>query len=413
MSFRPVEQFTIEMRWRIVLCVMMLEVLMPLNPLFAQPFQPGQTYFGVNGYIEYQPGNLPFILSVPHGGHLEPANIPDRNCVGCAYVKDAYTQELARAIREALYLQTGCYPYVVYNLLHRKKLDMNRDILAATDTNPLLNGYWNEYHDFLDSAAMRINQYFGKGLFIDLHGHGHAIQRIELGYLLYDTQLQEPDSILNTPPRISVSSIESLAGNNASNATHAELLRGDEALGTQFANHGYPGVPSLQDPFPQPGDPYFNGGYNTYHHGSSPGGTIDAVQLELYSAIRFDSLQRMAFADSFAVVVLRFLSQHYFPSGIPSFCSPLNTASGELGFLQVRSYPNPASESIYLQLSVQQAHVMMKLEWMDLSGRVFRTDYRPAIDQQLSVADLSAGVYLLRIQRAASRDFMTRIQILR
>lgn len=311
--------------------------------LHAQPYIPGQTYWGTRQYIEYQPGNLPLIISVPHGGYEQPSDIRDRQCEGCAYVQDAFTQELARTIREIFVKETGCYPYMIYNRIHRKKLDMNRDIIMATDSNSSLDVYWHEYHNFIDSAKKHITLHFGKGLFIDLHGHGHTKQRIEYGYLLYDSQLRESDSLMNTAARIRVSSIESLAGNNAMNTTHAELIRGNEALGTQFAERGYPGVPSKQDPFPLIGDPYFNGGYNTYYHGSSPGGTIDAIQMELYSDIRFDSVKRTQFARNFVAVALQFLDRHYFPGFSGSPCSMTGIYDNAISMQSFRIVPNPTS----------------------------------------------------------------------
>ncbi|NNM05492.1 MAG: hypothetical protein HKO65_10345, partial [Gemmatimonadetes bacterium] len=39
---------------------------------------PGESYLGRNGYTEYLPGEVPLILSAPHGGDLRPAETPDR-----------------------------------------------------------------------------------------------------------------------------------------------------------------------------------------------------------------------------------------------------------------------------------------------------------------------------------------------
>ena len=37
---------------------------------------------GLTGYIAYHPGTIPLILTAPHGGYMEPADIPDRG-YGC------------------------------------------------------------------------------------------------------------------------------------------------------------------------------------------------------------------------------------------------------------------------------------------------------------------------------------------
>ena len=50
------------------------------QPLLAQTYQPGTTYFGRSNYIEYIAGDLPFILSAPHGGALQPAELAMRRC---------------------------------------------------------------------------------------------------------------------------------------------------------------------------------------------------------------------------------------------------------------------------------------------------------------------------------------------
>ena len=46
---------------------------------FAQTYLPGVSYFGRSNYIEYIAGDLPIIISAPHGGALIPAEMPDRD----------------------------------------------------------------------------------------------------------------------------------------------------------------------------------------------------------------------------------------------------------------------------------------------------------------------------------------------
>lgn len=360
------------------------------STLQAQQFVSGSTYYGTDGYIEYQPGNIPLIISVPHGGRLEPDNFPDRDCDGCSYVMDSYTQELAREIRDAFVGQTGCFPHVVYNLLHRKKLDMNRSLALATDSNSILDVYWNDYHGFVNAAKDSILQQHGKGLFIDLHGHGHTKQRIEYGYLLYESQLRETDSMMNTPERIKVSSIRNLVSANRNSYTHAQLVRGDHALGTLFANDGFPGVPSKQDQYPLVDDLYFNGGYNTLVYGSNPGGTIDAVQMELYSAIRFNASQRAAFAKSFANVLRDYLQKHYFEGFAQQTCRP--TSVGKSHAEDVDVTPNPAADYLTVQ-GLDPSANPYKLVLIDMVGRNVHVQIFAETSIQIDVRHLAQGSY--------------------
>src|SRR5688572_32407058 len=110
-------------------------------PATAQTFVPGTPVFGANGYIEYIPGNLPIIVSAPHGGALIPAAIPLRTAAACgeddfSTVRDLNTEELARAIQAAFYGRTGKYPHIIINRLHRNRLDANRPVEGAACGNP-------------------------------------------------------------------------------------------------------------------------------------------------------------------------------------------------------------------------------------------------------------------------------------
>ncbi len=54
-----------------------------VNEIFLElghdrPYTNGSVYYGRNKYVEYYPGNLPIILSVPHGGNMMPDEINDR-----------------------------------------------------------------------------------------------------------------------------------------------------------------------------------------------------------------------------------------------------------------------------------------------------------------------------------------------
>ena len=42
------------------------------------PYIYGETYYGRKSYITYYPGNIPIILSIPHGGDISPSEISNR-----------------------------------------------------------------------------------------------------------------------------------------------------------------------------------------------------------------------------------------------------------------------------------------------------------------------------------------------
>jgi hypothetical protein len=275
------------------------------------PYAPGRVYYGRNQYIEYDAGSLPVIISAPHGGTLRPAELPDRACGTRAM--DTNTEQLARALRAAFFRRTGKYPHVVISRLSRVKLDPNRDSAEATCGNATARISWRDFRDFVDSARASVRRQYGRGLYIDLHGHGHPIQRLELGYLLDARELKQSNATLDaTAGYEAMSSVYALS--RRSPLTFSALLRGSQSLGTLYQARGYPAAPSAAQP--DPAEPFFSGGapgYNTPRHGCRAGndGAICGVQLETYFAGVRDSVStRARFADTTAKVVDLYLNWH-------------------------------------------------------------------------------------------------------
>ena len=313
--------------------------------VYAQTYQAGNTYLGKQNYIEYHAGNLPIIITAPHGGSLEPATIPDRTCATCTTVMDGNTLELALQIDTALRQTFGCFPHIVLNRLHRKKLDANREIVEAAQGSADAETAWKEWHQFIQAAKNATVNGYGRGILIDLHGHGHTVQRLELGYLLTDDQLRLSDSILATPQYRSQISIKNLVANNLNNFNAAQLLRGAFSLGTLLAANGFPSVPSQQDVAPLVADLYFNGGYNTARHGSRDSTTIDAIQIECnFTGVRNTYDNRKRFATELAKALKVYLGKHYFVSN--NFNCATEVIENES--LSVQIYPNPTKEWVNL-----------------------------------------------------------------
>ncbi len=296
-------------------------VALTVNPL--PDFVAGQSYSGRNGYIEYIAGNAPVILSAPHGGALLPSTIPDRVASACGgsatTVTDGNTVELVRAMQERFFARFGTYPHVVISHLSRRKLDPNRLATEAACGNREASAALEDWHLFIDAAKAAVVAKSGKGWYMDMHGHGHPIPRLELGYLLTDAQLNLTDAELDASTSFeSRSSFFTLS--QAAPSSFSSALRGGASLGTLYANNGFPAIPSTADPRPN-GTDYFDGGDNTRRHtcgssasalGGATNGTICGVQIETnFANVRDNAINRSRFADATAIVLEEFLRVHW------------------------------------------------------------------------------------------------------
>ena len=264
----------------------------------------------VSGWVTASDGTVPLVIVAPHGGALSPIELPDRSCAGCETVNDANTQALAMEISDAFARRIGKRPFVVANLLSRRKFDANRDLSEATGSYAPLAPFWTLFHERIDSAKARAVRVHPRALLIDLHGHAHAVARLDLGYLLSAANLRLPDSVVT--PLMFASSIAGLDAVAVSRDSGVALLRGARSLGSRFAQVGFPTVPSAADPAPAAGDAYFNGGYNTQRHGSQSAGSVDAIQIECnYAGVRDTPTARTNFAEAFATAALAYFADHY------------------------------------------------------------------------------------------------------
>ena len=245
------------------------------------PYQSGKVYFGRENYIEYHAGNLPIILSAPHGGQLTPDEISDRTYG--TFVTDLNTYELTKTIMDSMIVRFGGYPHVILCKLKRTKLDANRDSIEAAQENKYALRAWQEYHHYIEVAKKKITNDQGSGLFLDIHGHGINPDgfydlRTWLGYLISSEELDQSNGALNTNSYQSKSSISAWV--DSSSYSFIEVLRGKVSFGSILDSLGYKSLPSINDLSPD-GMRYFSGGYNTARHGSRSGGVISSIQIEL------------------------------------------------------------------------------------------------------------------------------------
>lgn len=299
----------------------------------------GQSYYDANRFIEYIPGNLPIVISVPHDGDsiLPPAY--KRKCG--SDTRDNYTQILARQIDTAFMQLMGCRPHIIINRLKRDFLDPNREKKEATCQDPNdgveteIEKTWERYHEFIDIAKAKVVSQYGRGFFIDIHGHAHDIERLEIGYRVSADKLRTSD--LNSSSVVNYSNFRALAKENKQGATHAQLLRGDFALGTILQSRGFPAVPSKQDPAPKKGDPFFAGDYLSQRHGSRDNvlSPFNSIQLEVNHEVRWTPTIRKNFAEKLALTLKEFVARFMVQEealnacAVGSFFAPLTSFTAQ------------------------------------------------------------------------------------
>ncbi len=257
---------------RLVQCVLLLAhcvvLLPPCGLLFAQwsGFEPILVHFETpNPYVKTQMGNLPIILSAPHGGDLAIPNTQIRKGVGLAtggsgfvVVRDTGTVELTETIALAMEKKWGKKPYLVINQAHRKYVDPNRPPdIAFEDANA--KPVYEAYHKALQNACRDVQKNFQKGLLLDIHGQGTAKDTLFRG----------------TQDGKTVTLLRQRFGEGA----HS----GKSSLFGQLDAKGWKVHPIPLDGKEQAG---FRGGFIVQTYGSHQGFGIDAMQLEFGNNFR-------------------------------------------------------------------------------------------------------------------------------
>lgn len=276
-------------------------------------WKPGSKIYYQHDWVEVMPGDMPIVISVPHGGFLKPADIPDRTCKdegGLVTVTDSYTIETALAIRLAFFKKYNHSPFIVISNIARTKVDQNRDLYQAACGNEFAETAWRQFHNAVDTAlALAVSEY-GYALYIDLHGHGHKNQRLELGYSLTGADLREAfqkDADLSFWNENS--SLQNLL--KSKRTTFRKLVWGKHSFGSLIYKNGIPAVPSLQDPFPLEDEKFFSGGYNTRRYTSAGYPGVFGWQIECnFKGVRDSETSRNNFAEQFVSTYSRFIKKN-------------------------------------------------------------------------------------------------------
>jgi len=274
--------------------------------------------------INYTPGDINLILTVPHNGYDRSEDIPIRQpgCKNSAKVcnfpgrsscdkgkrckvvveGDGWTQTIGKYVHKAFKKLTGRTPHMIISNLHRSRMDPNREIGEAAQGNLAAMAAYKEFH----GAIREVKRTFGRepGLLIDIHGQVHKKNSTEIGYLIKPQDLNLGNY---TNSNLSIKALVT-----RKKAPVEEYIWGSRSLGALFEDAGYKAVPSPNKTSPGK-DKYFNGGYITSTHGSWLGGLVDAIQLEIPGEIRNDGGKslRKHFSSNLARILATFFSKNY------------------------------------------------------------------------------------------------------
>ncbi len=266
--------------------------------------------------IEYRSGNLPLIVTVPHGGLTLDSTLEVRTKENCPDPKltksyDSHTPELADLVDSICFAQTGMYPHIVRVHLKRIYIDVNRPKNFAIVTGcEYTSNVYDKFYSLVAEAKQTITEQYGTGLMLDFHAHGHKKQEIEIGYQIKKADMNMSDEELNASDLAKTAGIYHLILNNKLNLNFAEMIRGENAFGSILNREGIPCIPNDQNK--QPLDTkYFSGAQVTKVNGSCSGGTINAIQLEFNRDSRKEPLKRLNTAEKLVKSIGIYMDTNY------------------------------------------------------------------------------------------------------
>jgi N-formylglutamate amidohydrolase len=207
--------------------------------------------------ITIMKGELPIVLSAPHGGKEPIPGVPERSnktVPQFATVRDTGTDLLTLEIAKEVESLFGKKPWMVVAKFSRKYIDANRSKEHGVESDIALNHYEN-YHQSLRNAVDEARKQSPRALLLDIHGQGSDRTVIFRG-----TQNRRTvRGLIETIGEV---------GFTGSNSFLGQLEKSGIAL-----------VPKCNE-IAEKETAKFNGGYIVSTYGSHRKDGIDAIQLE-------------------------------------------------------------------------------------------------------------------------------------
>lgn len=239
---------------------------------FVASFGHSQEKPVASEFVFSQRGELPILITAPHGGQATIVGVPERRQRQLQIVtaRDESTDTLAQKIAGEVERELGAKPYLVIAKFHRKYADANRPTELAYDS-PKAKPHYDAYHAAIASACQQMQKRWGRGILLDIHGQG-----VDPIGVFRGTQNHRTVTFL-------VERFGLLA------------LEGPKSILGQLEAISYRVIPAANTGLDE--DKRFNGGYTVQTYGSHTGSGIDAIQLEFGANLRSESRQDQTARD--------------------------------------------------------------------------------------------------------------------
>lgn len=203
--------------------------------------------------ISVQQGDIPIILSAPHGGGVRIDGSKDRT--KGVTVRDTNVGEVAWLTAQRLTELAKGKPYVIIAHFSRKDADANRAPDEAYE-NEAAKRHYDAYHRALRRAVDECRSRFKCGLLVDIHGQAQDLDAIYRG-------TRDGASLTRLIQRHGI-----------------EAAVGPDSLMGRLKARGYKTLPEFTaDSLGK--ETSFNGGFITERYGSNQSDGVDTIQIEI------------------------------------------------------------------------------------------------------------------------------------
>ena len=251
-------------------------------------------------FLNYFIGELPIVIVAAHNGLIRSLKLPKRSLLGSILENDVRTRNIAYNVSKYLQSNLKLRPYMIINNIHRKFLDLNRDIMVGGEQFTTRH-LWLQFHQKLDFLIKHAINKFGFCILFDIHGNQKTTKMIQLGYGTRMKDLDNKNTKNNTLKYISKfhNTLDIIIGKKSLGNYIKEL---ETTPSPSLSNSTL--IKNVKERF------YYNGGYiiRTYSKKYS----IDCIQIEISKDLR--SVQNIEYTSKIlGNAIIDFFFHNYYP----------------------------------------------------------------------------------------------------